>query len=280
MKKLSVIIINYGTAEMTEKVIKNFIVKEKSLSYEIILIDNKSVEKINEKKFLDLGAELIKNQENLGFAKAVNQGIKRAQGEYILLLNSDVFIKENAISKMIEYLESDLDAAIAAPKIFFPNGRVQISAGRFPNLTREFLRLFKLYNVIPISTLMSKNEMESHREREIDWVSGACMLFKRELTDKIGFFDEKYFLGVEDIDFCYRARKKGFKNIYYPMSTVIHYHGFSSGGTAAIKRIKYDRDGMIYFMRKHFPKKVFSWILIKLMHDLKIFFLFCHSCKS
>lgn len=273
MKKLSVIIINYGTAAMTEKVIRNFIIKEKILSYEIILIDNKSVEKIDEKKFLDLGVELIKNQENFGFAKAVNQGIKRAKGEYILLLNSDAFIKEEAIFKMIEYLENNFDAAIIGPKIFFPDGRAQVSAGRFPNLTREFLRLSKLYNLIPKSTLMSKKEMAGFDAREIDWVSGACMLFRRELIKQIGCLDEKYFLGVEDIDFCYRARLRGLKNIYYPMSEIAHYHGYSSGGTVSIKRIRYDRDGMEYFTRKYFPKKVFSRILIKLMHDFKIVYL-------
>ena len=274
MKKLSVIIINYGTAAMTEKVIRNFIVKEKFLNYEIILIDNKSSEKINEKNFLDFGVELIKNQENFGFAKAVNQGIKRAQAEYILLLNSDVLVKENAISKMIEYLENNSDTAIIGPKIFFPNGKAQVSAGRFPNLAREFLRLFKLYNLIPKATLMSKREMASARKREVDWVSGACMLFRRELTKQIGCFDEKYFLGVEDIDFCYRASVKNLKNIYYPIPEVIHYHGYSSKGTAAIKRIKYDRDGIAYFMRKHFPKKVFIRVLINLMHNLKIFYLY------
>ncbi|MCK5511102.1 glycosyltransferase [Candidatus Parcubacteria bacterium] len=274
MKKLSVIIINYGTTAMTEKVIRNFIVKEKSLDYEIILIDNKSSEKINEKIFLDLGVELIKNQKNLGFAKAVNQGIKSAKGEYVLLLNSDVFIKDRAISNMIEYLENNLDAAIIGPKMFFPDKKAQINAGRFPNLSREFLRLFKLYNLISKSTLMSKKEMAIFDACEVDWLSGGCMLFKRELIKQIGFFDERYFLGVEDIDFCYRARLEGYKNIYYPISEVIHYHGYSSGGTASIKRIKYDRDGMTRFMRKHFPKKVLSCVLIRLMHNLKIFYLY------
>lgn len=270
MPKLSTIIINYKTVAMTEKVIRNFIMQEKSLDYEIILIDNKSSEALDEKRFQGLFFKLIKNNENIGFARAVNQGLKIAQGDFILLLNSDVLLKEKSITQMLDYLKNNSQADIIGPRMLFPGGRPQVSAGRFPNLSREFLRLFKLYNLTDKATLMSRAEVNDNTIREIDWLSGGCLLFRKNVLEKIRDLDENYFLGMEDIDFCYRAKKAGLGIVYYPRSEVIHYHGYSSGGTGTVARLKHDRDGLAYFMQKHFPEKRAIRRLINLMQNIKI----------
>lgn len=270
MKKLSVIIINYGTATMTEKVIRNFIAEEKGLNYEIILIDNKSEEELDESRFADLDLKIIKNQSNTGFAKAVNQGIREAQGEFILLLNSDVFIKNKTVSILIDYLEKNPEAAIIGPRLLFPDGRRQISAGSYPGAKAEFLRLSGLYKYFPHSTLMSKKELADNTTRKVGWVSGGCLLFRASLLEEIGYLDENYFLGGEDIDFCYQAAKFNKQVIYHPTAEALHHHGYSSGGTNTPARIRRDMDGMIYFISKNFSEKTLSRLFIKYMHYLKI----------
>ena len=276
MKKLSVIIINYGTAEMTERVIRNFFAMEKDLDYEIILIDNKSEEELPRERFLDLGVKVIENKKNLGFAKAVNRGLKMGRGEYFLLLNSDVFITKGAISKMLEYLKKNSEIGLIGPRMIFPSGRLQPSFGKFPNLWREFLRLFSLNKIFSGSTVERDTifkKVSLKNERRVDWLTGGCLLGRQRLVRQIGYLDENYFLGVEDIDFCYRARKAGWKSVYYPQARVFHHHGASSGadGTRSILRLRADRDGFDYFFKKHFPRARFRRLILRVMHNLKIF---------
>ncbi|MFH1427954.1 MAG: glycosyltransferase [Patescibacteria group bacterium] len=272
MKKISVITINYNSEDMTLGALSELKAKEKGLNFEMVVIDNASKEKINKNKFLNLGVKFINNKENLGFAKAVNQGIKETSGDYILLLNSDVIVEKGAISSLCQYLEENHQVAISGPIFNYPDGRYQISAGRFPTLWREFLRLSTLYKIIPGSTFMTESEFNKNETCSVDWVTGGCMLIRREVIEEIGILDENYFLGVEDFDICKRAKNVGFKVIYYPLAKVLHYHGYSSGsgGTKSIFRIKNDRDGFNYFLKKHYAKKILSRILIYQMHNIKI----------
>ena len=275
MLKLSVVIVNYGTERMTERVLRNFVDQESDLDFEIILIDNKSHEEIRQDIFEKIGVQLIINNYNEGFARAVNQGLERARGEYVLLLNSDVLIEKNTITKMIKYMDQNREVSVLGPRLNNIDGSFQISFGRFPNLWREFLRLSSLFRYISGSTLSNNvfyNKQDLENPKEVDWISGGLMLAKRKSVCSIGAMDEDYFLGVEDIDICYRIKKAGGKIIYFPGSEAIHYHGFSSGqgGTRAIPRIQFDRDGMNLFFKKHFPEKKISRIIINFLHNLKI----------
>jgi GT2 family glycosyltransferase len=273
---LSVIMINYKTPVMTEKAVRNFVAQERNLDYEIILIDNESKGELEESRFDGMKVEMIRNKKNIGFAKAVNQGLKKAKGEYVLLLNSDVIIEQRAISKMIKYMELDKNIGVIGPLMLYPDGRFQVSAGRFPTLAREFLRLSTLYRIFPGSTLLFDSflkPIDISQPRQIDWVSGGAMLIRGSVLEEISGLDEGYFLGVEDIDYCYRAKKNGWKVVYFPLSKVFHFHGFSSGkkATRSILRIKCDRNGFNYFFRKFYPGRKVSRKLVNFMHDMKIF---------
>jgi len=274
MHKLSIIIINYNTPEMTEKAIRNFIAQEPELSFEFILVDNSTEKFFSSEIAAKLDIKLIKNNYNSGFAKAVNQGLKEARGEYVLLLNSDVLIEKKAISRLIDYSEKNEKVGIIGPGMVFPDGRFQPSAGRFPAFWREFLRLSGLYKIIPGSILLIKKELERkpNDPRVVDWVSGGCLLIKRELFNKLKGTDEKYFLGGEDFDLGWRAQQAGFKIIYYPQVKTAHFLGYSSGpkGTRSLKRLRYDREGIDYFFKKNFPRKRISRLAIKLMHNIRI----------
>ena len=261
---------------MTEKAVRTFLSMEPELDFKIILINNGSREKLDDKKFIELGAKLIKNKTNLGFAKAVNQGIALARGEYVLLLNSDVLIEKNSISKMIDYIRNNSKVAVVGPRLIYPNGNFQSSFGRFPNLSREFMRWSMLSKILPGGTLTYKNLFTKKLFKElhqVDWISGACMLISYKAIKEIGKFDENYFFGIEDYDFCYRAKKAGWQVVHCPESRVTHYHGFSSGGRRSTISFKLEDNGMEYFFKKHFPKKIISRYLIKIMYRLKILIL-------
>lgn len=276
MKKLSVIIINYNTPVMTKKVYKTFLNMEKNLDFEIILIDNGSKYGIDKIFFKKLGANIIINNSNLGFAKAVNQGIKKSHSKFILLLNSDVLIDNNAISRALKYMEKDKKIGILGIKLVYPNRKIQPSFGNFPDFWNDFMRFSMLSKIIPGGTLIYKNFFTKSifkNSHETDWVSGGCMLIRSEVLDQIGFFDENYFFGIEDFDFCFRAKKMGWKIIYYPFSEAIHYHGFSSGGRRSTFSLNLERHGMNYFFKKHFSEKIISRLLIRFMYIFKIIIL-------
>lgn len=266
MELVSVIIINYNTPAMTEKAIRSFINSAGGLSYKIILIDNNSSEKISGAALKDWPIKFIQNAENVGFAKAVNQGIRAATGDYILLLNSDAIVEAGTVIEMLEYLKNNTRTGIIGPKFVYPGGKNQVSSGKFPGFWSEFFRLSALHRILPFSAF-NKNYKTI---KSLDWVSGGCMLIKREVIRQLGGFDENYFFGAEDMDFCLRAKKRSWQVIYYPLVEVIHYHKFSAGGRRAVKAIKMERDGFDYFFKKNYPKKIISRQLIWQMHNFKI----------
>lgn len=271
--KLSVIVINYNTPQMTERAIRVLREGEPELELEIILIDNNSTQKLAPAVISALSVIYIENQENLGFARAVNQGLKFANGKFILLLNSDVLIMPGAISRLLTTISAKPEIGIVGPKMIYPDGKAQVSFGYFPNVIREFVRLSTLYKIIPYGTLAQNNRF-NHRlfeqGGEVDWLSGGCLLLDKKVIEKIGSLDSYYFFGVEDIDFCFRAAQAGFKVSYQPQAVVTHYHGLSSGGPRTISKMEMERDNLDYFMKKNYPNKYLSRWLIKIMHRVKI----------
>lgn len=274
--KHSVIIINYKTKEMTSKAIESVLSALREEKTEVVLIDNSSNDgsrEYFEEKYNKNNFKLIFNNENLGFAKAVNQGIKNSQGEYLILLNSDVIAKNNFVD-LIKYLEKNKNVGLVGPRMVYGDGRLQYSFGRFPSLINEFSRLFWLYKIMPWGTVTWKNKFSKNifeNISKVDWVTGGCMAISREVIEKIGKLDENYYFGVEDMDICCQIKKAGLDVVYNPKVEVIHYHGFSSGGKRSVFKLNYEQEGINYFMKKNFPKKKISRHLINLFYSLKIF---------
>jgi GT2 family glycosyltransferase len=274
--KLSVIIINYNTPEMTEKTIRAFNSHMAGFDYEIILIDNASNNKLTAEIINDLNLAYLENQKNIGFAPAVNQGLVIAKGEYVLLLNSDVIIKDESIREMITFMDTKQNVAVLGPKMSYPNGKVQASAGWFPTIRKEIWRFSMLNKVLPCGTLIYEtgfNRVFFKTPQAVDWVSGGCMLIRTSALKELGLFDGNYFFGIEDWDFCHRAKANGWQVVYFPIAEVIHYHGFSSGGRRSTKSLKMEKDGVKYFLKKFYKDKNLSNKAIIAMYDLKIFIL-------
>ena len=185
-----------------------------------------------------------------------NLGIHRAKGNFIVFLDDDTYITGDPFSKIIEFMKKNKEVGIVGPKILYPNGNLQESARSFPTPISVFWRGTFLHKIFPNASFY-KNYISAdfnHREiKEIDWVLGACQVIRREVFDEIGLLDEKYFFGYEDIDFCYRAKKKGWKIVYYPFSTIYHYYARESA-KRIFNRAKLEHLKSIF---RFFYKKIF-----------------------
>lgn len=232
--RLSVIIVNYNTKELLLKCLQSLKFEIQNLKFEteIIVVDNGSkdgtVEVLRNFKSQDLKFKfkLIENKENLGFAKAVNQGIRQSHGSAIMLLNSDTVVKRGAIEKLIEF-EKKVRPAIIGAKMLNPDGSIQGSCFHLPTICRAI----KEYWFGKVG-YFSKYVPEGNDAVKVEAVSGGAMLISKRIIENIGLFDERYFMYFEDLDYCRRARKAGFNIYYLPNAEIIHEHGASGRGLA------------------------------------------------
>jgi len=265
---LSIIIVSYNTKKITIDCLKSIIksLKKSSLKYEIIVIDNnskdesvKAIQNLKTKsKKLEL--KIIGNKKNIGFGTANNQAVKFAKSDYLLFLNSDIIVLNSAIEKLYNfYKQNERLFNFLGGKLLNKNKTPQPSCGPMYTLLMVFTHLFLRGDYWGL-TRYSPNKV-----KEVDWVSGACILTKKEYFEKLGGFDEKIFMYMEEIDLFYRAKKQGFKIFFYPEAQFIHLGSGSSGGrTYPIIQVY---RGLIYFYKKHCPR--LSIFLLKIMLKLK-----------
>lgn len=264
--ELSIIILSYNTKDLTVNCIKSIVEQYKNeldkQLFEIIVVDNasedKSFEAINRLK-ID-GLKVIEGQENLGFSKGCNLGEKYASGEFLLFLNSDTQIKDQGFLKMLDYLKKNEKIGILGGKLKNDDGTAQPSTGKFYNLVNLFLFLFLEHFVLLKD---SPNSI-----KEVDWVSGACLMIKKSFFEKIGRFEKELFMYMEDMELCFKARKHGLITYFYPEITLFHKELGSSNRTFAIINIY---KGILFFYKKH--KSFFEYLLAKIMLFSKAFVL-------
>jgi len=253
--ELSLIVVNYNNAAFLSSCLHSIKKCFEGDGYEIIVVDNNSTDGscqlIREKFF---GLCMIENWGNLGFAQAVNQGIGRSKGKYLLILNPDVQILPGALQKAINFLEGHPDVGILLPKLVNPDGSLQFSCRTFYNFSTLLLRRTPLGNIFPNNRIIREHLMMDwdHREpREVDWGLGACMFLRREALKGENIFDERFFLYFEDVDLCFRMRKEGWKVIYYPEAVMVHSHARQSAGEF-FNRAKWEHlKSLIKFYLKH-----------------------------
>lgn len=272
MPIVSVTIINYNTQETTLETAKR--VKQSiGVDMELIIIDNASRE-FDAAPFEALGARVIRNGENLGFAKAANQGLKTSHGDYLMLLNSDAFVETDTISSMVAYLEKNPRAGVVGPKMRYPDGRNQVSSGFFPTFLRSLVTYSTLYKYLPHSMFLyagnSFHKVFFTEPSVVDWISGGAMMFRREAFRAVGLLDERFFFGGEDLDCCYRLKQTGWDIVFHPGIVVVHCHGHSSGNVRSIFSLQKQGEGLIAFMKKDFPDRVAARLLIALVLKMKL----------
>lgn len=230
---LSIIIVNYKTPALLKLCIKSILsssITEKP--YELIVIDSATQEESEELIRFDFpDIVFLPFEENIGYAKAVNAGIKIAKGDPILILNPDIIATKDSIRKMVEFIENNPRVGILAPQLINFNGTRQDSCFRFykPSTIlyrRTFLKHLPLAKK-NLNEFLVK-DYDHKAPRRVDWIMGSAMMISRTALKKVGPMDERFFMYFEDVDWCRRFWQTGFKVIYFPYAKMYHYHQRSS----------------------------------------------------
>jgi len=225
--ELSIVIVNLNTKDLTVGCIRSIEKEAKNLDFEVLLTDNGSndgsveaFQKINKEKYWKNRFTLILNDTNTGYAKANNQGIKKAKGKYLLLLNNDTVVHPNALQKLLEFARKTPDAGIVGSRLLNMDGTLQMSCYHFPTITNAIKEYW-----FGKKGLFEKFAPKGDLPITVDSVVGAAFLITPEARKKVGILDERYFAYFEDIDYCRQTWKKGLKVYYLPSSIITHYHG-------------------------------------------------------
>jgi hypothetical protein len=269
---VSVIIVSYNTKTYLRECLTSFFDDPSPLVREVIVVDNASSDGSTEMVKTDFpGVTLIANPSNLGYAKAVNRGIEKAGGRYLLILNPDVEVNPESIRGLRSFMERTPDAGITGGKLLNPDGTLQMSCRTFYTIQIVLLRRTFLGWLFPRSRLIREHLMldwDHNSDREVDWVIGACMMVRREAYENVGGMDERFFLYLEDVDWCYRMKKHGWKVHYVHSGSMKHHHRRESARLLPDKRLMshllstlrfYDKWGSVIYALKR-ERRILSLI--------------------
>lgn len=273
MTELSICILTLNSVEYLRKCLKSIQQFPPDGGYEILVADNGS----NDGTVTMLQDEypavkIILNKENLGFTKPNNQMLRQAKGNFLLLLNPDTLLTEDCFNPQLDFLKANPDVGISIPKVLNADGSFQKQSRRGEATPIEvigyFFRLGKLFPKNKPLNGYLVSWLPEDEVAEVKAVSGSCMFIRRETWEQVGDFDERFFAYQEDSDYCRRARQKGWKIMYVPISHIIHYGGEGGSKAQPIKSIyQWHRSYFLYY-RKHFAKGhffLFNWFYYLLM---------------
>lgn len=266
--QLSIIIVNYNSKLLLERCLVSLIEATKQFESEILVIDNNSRDGSNDylpPKFP--GVKFIFNNENLGFAKACNQGSKVASGKYILFLNPDTILSETSLTDCISFFESHPDAGAVGVRLMdIQKNFLKESKRGLPTPSASFYKLFGLSALFPRSKIFSKYYKGYLPEKAInpvDVLSGAFMMIRKHVFEKLNGFDDRFFMYGEDIDLSLRILQAGYKNYYLGTISVMHLKGGSTSHN--YKYVKDFYGAMNLFVKKHYRSKPFLFRLLLYM---------------
>ena len=236
--KVSTITVNYNHKYFPKLSVEAIEAAKHPWPVEVVFVDNASTDELSlnflRKADKKKRIKLIESPENIGFAGGNNLGVANASGEYILILNPDTTVREDSIKKMVEYMEKDPEVGILGPRLEYSDGTVQDSCRRDMSFFDLVIKRTALRHVPGLRRRVEKYTMEDFnhsKTQEVELITGACMLIKKDFYDEIGGFDDRYFLFMEDFDLCKKVRKAGKKVVYFPEAIINHYHKRLSGGS-------------------------------------------------
>jgi GT2 family glycosyltransferase len=263
---VSIVVVNWNTRDLLAECLEAIARTSGDLDMEIIVVDNGSTDGSQDmvrQRFPQV--HLIANMENLGFARANNQAIRRSQGRYVLLLNSDAFVREHTIQHVVAFMDAHPEAGMAGCKLLYEDGRLQPSCYTFPTLFTEFCIATGLDKLFSKSPLFGKYRMtywDFGDVREVDVIVGAFMLVRATAIGEVGLMDERYFMYSEEVDWCYRFKEKGWQIYFYPHAEAVHLWGSSTGRIRVEMLIQMYRS-RIGFFRQHYGRR--SATLLKVL---------------
>lgn len=257
--ELSIVIVNWNTREYLRSCLASIFSSTPSVSFEVIVVDNASgdgsAEMVRE---CFKNVELIENDENIGYAEGNNQAIERSGGEYLLLLNPDTEVRFDTIDKLLEFARSHPDAAAVGCRLIGNDGRVQRSCRGFPEPWGVFCEYIGLSRLFPGSRAFGSYRMtyfDYECEAEVDQPMASCLLIPRKAIEETGLFDKEYPIFFNEVDWCYRAKKAGWKVYFTPEAEILH-HGGASTRQKRPEMKKESHEALKRFYEKHYKQKI------------------------
>jgi len=251
MIKASVVILSWNSTDVLGPCLASLPPGFTSQAYEVIVVDNGS-------RGLTPAAlrhafpwiQLVVNRKNRGVAPARNQGMRLAQGEYIILLDDDTLVQPAVFAQLLAYMDAHPDVGLCGPKLIDLQGRLQLSCRLFPTLSDKLARRFPFAFARRINRAAEMADWDHGCEREVDYVIGACQVIRRATLAEVGLLDDRIFYGPEDIDLCLRMRQAGWRVIYYPEAVVVHRE--RRAARSFLSRLGWwHLWGVIYYFCKH-----------------------------
>lgn len=231
---------------------------EKRITYEVLVADNGSTDGSAAMVKADFPrVRLFENTANRGFAAANNQLIWPSQGRYILLLNPDTIILDDALPQLVAFMDAHPQAAVATAQLLNPDGTLQHCAFRFPTLWMVFFDFFPLHHRLLHSRLNGRYPLEASVPYEIDHPLGACLVVRREAVHRVGLLDEAFFMYAEEVDWCFRFKKAGWRIYCLPQAHLVHYGGQSTQQRSHQMFVELHRS-RFHLFRKHYSG-LFRW---------------------
>jgi GT2 family glycosyltransferase len=292
---LSIVIVSWNVREDLRECLQSMLREEgsrlESGEIEIIVVDNASTDGTAEMVNLEFPrVKLLVNSQNLGYTKANNIGINHSRGKYVLMLNPDTIVHQGALQALIDCAESHPKAGIIGAKLLNPDGSVQRSARSFPDIGAGLFRNTFLGRLFPNNPFVRRyllTDFGYDEVREVDWVSGAAMLVRRDLIERIGGLDERFWAYCEDVDLCWRAWQAGYKVLFCPNAVITHKVGRSSDQRLVPSLIQHHKSMWLFYLKNYrhrYPLLLFPLIglgillrlagaLLKVAsHRLRLFF--------
>lgn len=270
---LSIIIISYNTSDLLDKCLASIYSRPQLLEFEVIVVDNASADgsaAMVERKYPLV--RLVANAANRGYAPANNQGLEICRGRHALLLNSDTEVLADALPALVRYADANPGVGIVGAQLRNTDGTLQPSGNRIPTVLGQVwwsLPFYRLFGSGPLGNRFFDRNRDYEQIADVDEVSGAALLVRREVWESVGMLDVEYFFYFEDVDFCVRAKKAGWRVVYLPSAKILHHWGRSS-----------KKPGMWFYIRSlkshfHYMRKVhgrFGELAIRAVTAVRVFF--------
>lgn len=271
--EVSIIIVNWNTKQLLADCIDSIYSSPPGVDFDIWVVDNFSSDGSPEmvrERFPKV--QLIDNKENIGFARANNQAMRKCQGKYILLLNPDTVVNPDAIVELVDFLNQTPQAGMVGARLINPDRSLQESAFPLPTLFSEFWRMFHLDYFVNVANY-PMDEWRLDSAKEVDTLLGACMLIRREALEQDDIFDEDYFIYSEEVDLCTRLKKTGWHLYWDPNAVVMHYGAQSTQQVAEEMFLRLYEGKILYFRKYRSRISVLVYKLILFLATIPRLFL-------
>jgi GT2 family glycosyltransferase len=250
--RAALVIVNYNTESDLRKCLES--AAETLSDVEVLVVDNGSTDGSREMVLVDFPqARLVDNPGNPGYASACNRGIAATSQPYVFILNSDVEFLADGLEALLDRMDSEPAIGALGPMVLNSDGSVQMSCRRFPSMLENLVHGFlgDIWPGNPLTRNYQMKEMCRDDPCKVDWISGAAMLLRREAAQRVGGFDEAYFMYVEDVDICWRLREAGYQVVYDPAMRLLHHIGKTSSQQSVRMLYQHHRSMFIFYRKRY-----------------------------